>query len=263
MPANSPTISDEKGGGRSVLTIGEFARRTYLSPKALRLYDELGLLRPARVDPGTGYRFYTVDQVETARLVAQCRRLDMPLTEIRSILELPPREASHAVGEWWSGVEARVEEMQSIVHHVQARLMGEVRSVGGRQTTWATNLDGITLFFEDLPEATAFYERVFDLPVEPVLDGCAVCMVGNVKIILLDVRSARELVAPEKVAPRDGGHREQRTIVVDEVDKTVALLKGRGVTFLKGPIDRPEGIRTASFADPGGHVWELLQWLPE
>ncbi len=55
---------------RDMLTIGAFARACRLSPKALRLYDELELLRPARVDPHTGYRYYAVGQLEQARLVA-------------------------------------------------------------------------------------------------------------------------------------------------------------------------------------------------
>jgi hypothetical protein len=62
-----------------LLTIGEFARASRLSPKALRLYDSLGLLRPARVDERTGYRYYSPDQPDRARLLAWLRRLDMPL----------------------------------------------------------------------------------------------------------------------------------------------------------------------------------------
>jgi DNA-binding transcriptional MerR regulator len=70
-----------------VLTIGEFARASRLSPKALRLYDELGLLRPARVDPASGYRFYAPAQLERARLVAWLRRLGMPLARIRVVCD--------------------------------------------------------------------------------------------------------------------------------------------------------------------------------
>lgn len=64
--------------GTRTLTIGAFARACRLSPKALRLYDEPDLLRPARVDPDTGYRHYAVEQLEQARLVAWLRRLGMP-----------------------------------------------------------------------------------------------------------------------------------------------------------------------------------------
>jgi len=57
------------------MSIGEFARSSGLSLKALRLYDELELLPPARVDPGSGYRFYEVGQLEQARLVAALRQI--------------------------------------------------------------------------------------------------------------------------------------------------------------------------------------------
>jgi protein phosphatase len=55
-----------------LMTIGEFAGRTRLSPKALRLYDRLGLLPPVRTDPASGYRFYGEDQVDRARLIGRC-----------------------------------------------------------------------------------------------------------------------------------------------------------------------------------------------
>ncbi|MDP9868466.1 MULTISPECIES: MerR family transcriptional regulator [Streptosporangium] len=70
---------------RELLTIGAFARAARLSPKALRLYDELGLLLPAAVDGDSGYRFYDPEQLERARLIAWLRRLGMPLTRIRRV----------------------------------------------------------------------------------------------------------------------------------------------------------------------------------
>ncbi|MFE2376916.1 MerR family transcriptional regulator, partial [Streptomyces sp. NPDC059398] len=89
-----------------LLTIGAFARASRLSPKALRLYDGLGLLAPVRVDPVTGYRFYAPEQLERARLVAWLRRLGMPLAGIRDVCELPAPEAAQAVRTFWYQVEA-------------------------------------------------------------------------------------------------------------------------------------------------------------
>jgi PPM family protein phosphatase len=80
-----------------LLTIGSFARAARLSPKALRLYDELGLLRPAYVDPVSGYRFYDPGQLEHARLVAWLRRLGMPLARIRVVYELPALAAAREI----------------------------------------------------------------------------------------------------------------------------------------------------------------------
>lgn len=80
-----------------LLTIGAFARASRLSPKALRLYDRLGLLPPARVDPVTGYRFYAPEQLERARLVAWLRRLGMPLARIRDVCALDAGAAAQEV----------------------------------------------------------------------------------------------------------------------------------------------------------------------
>lgn len=89
-----------------LLTIGAFARASRLSAKALRLYDELGLLRPAHVDPGSGYRYYDPGQLERARLVAWLRRIGMPLARIRAVCELPPAAAADEVAAFWGRVEA-------------------------------------------------------------------------------------------------------------------------------------------------------------
>lgn len=90
----------------ALLTIGAFARACRLSPKALRLYDELGLLPPARVDPVNGYRHYAPHQLERARTVAALRRLGMPLARIREVCALPPDRAAEAVAAYWAQVEA-------------------------------------------------------------------------------------------------------------------------------------------------------------
>jgi DNA-binding transcriptional MerR regulator len=88
------------------MSIGEFARLSRLSPKALRLYDELGLLLPARVDPGSGYRWYAAGQLDHARLVASLRQIGVPLAQIQQIAGLEPGAAAARVSGYWSGAEA-------------------------------------------------------------------------------------------------------------------------------------------------------------
>ena len=85
----------------------------------------------------------------------------------------------------------------------------------------------------------------------------AVFNFGHTLINLLQASVARELVEPAVVAGRDGGSRLVLTIQVDDVDAMCEELASRGVTLLNGPMDRPWGIRTASFSDPGGHIWEI------
>jgi PPM family protein phosphatase len=87
-----------------MLTIGEFARRAGLSPKALRIYDELGLLSPAAVNADSGYRLYEPAQLDRARLIAELRRIEMPLARIAEVVALPPAEAAAAVRAYWDQV---------------------------------------------------------------------------------------------------------------------------------------------------------------
>src|ERR1022692_4492870 len=96
--------------GMTFVTIGEFAQRTRLSPKGLRLYDELGLVVPARVDASNGYRHYSVGQVPAAQLVGLLRRLGMPLALISSVLRMAPAEAAGAGARYWQQAGAATAE---------------------------------------------------------------------------------------------------------------------------------------------------------
>jgi DNA-binding transcriptional MerR regulator len=101
-----------------LVLIGDFSARTRLSPKALRRYDELGLLVPVRVDPDTGYRWYSPDQVERARVVALLRHLDMPLARVAEVLDLVSDEAVAAIRAYWAEVEGAVTTRTSTVAYL-------------------------------------------------------------------------------------------------------------------------------------------------
>jgi PPM family protein phosphatase len=111
-----------------LLTIGTFSRASRLSPKALRLYDSLGLLTPAHVDEVSGYRFYRPDQLERARLVAWLRRLGMPLARIRVVCDLAadaPDQAAEQVAAYWAETEAEVADRRTLAAHLISYLYGE------------------------------------------------------------------------------------------------------------------------------------------
>ena len=122
---------------------------------------------------------------------------------------------------------------------------------------WPGGISAITLFVEDLAAAKRFYEEVFGLPLRFEDDSSAVFDFGNTVINLLATTAAGELIEPAAVAGRESGSRLQLTLEVDDVDATCVELVARGVELLNGPMDRPWGIRTASFVDPGGHIWEI------
>ncbi|WP_328891187.1 VOC family protein [Streptomyces sp. NBC_00316] len=127
------------------------------------------------------------------------------------------------------------------------------------ETPWAGAISAITLFTEDLEATKEFYRDMFRLPVTFENDNSAVFSFGNTVINLLQSTAAHELIGPARVAAPDAGSRMQLTLPVDDVDATCKDLTARGVTLLNGPMDRPWGIRTASFRDPGGHIWEIAQ----
>ena len=125
--------------------------------------------------------------------------------------------------------------------------------------SWPKGISAITVFTEDLEATKRFYVEVFGLPVHYEDDASAVFNFGNTLINLLKASEARDLIAPAPVASPEAGARVQFTIEVDDVDGMCAELAKRGVELLNGPMDRPWGIRTAAFRDPGGHIWEIAK----
>ena len=110
------------------VSIGEFSRRSRLSVKALRLYDERGVLVPARVDEASGYRYYDIAQLEDARLVAMLGQLDVPLAAVRELLACDPADAAEQIAAHWRKVESAHGARRELAGYLVRRLSGE-RSV--------------------------------------------------------------------------------------------------------------------------------------
>jgi catechol 2,3-dioxygenase-like lactoylglutathione lyase family enzyme len=137
--------------------------------------------------------------------------------------------------------------------------MGQNKEAGAQDSSWPKGIFAITLFVEDLPAAKQFYQEVFGLPVVFEDKNSAVFKIGETLINLLKITEADALIHPARVAGREAGSRFVFTIHVDDVDALCVQLTARGVTLLNGPMDRPWGVRTASFSDPGGHIWEIAK----
>ncbi len=124
------------------------------------------------------------------------------------------------------------------------------------------SIDAITLFVEDLERSKLFYRNVFGLSAFFEDDNSAVFKFETTLINLLKIPAAVDLIKPGVVAGPGAGSRFQLTVPVDDVDAACVELAARGVELLNGPMNRPWGIRTASFMDPGGYIWEIAQPLP-
>jgi len=142
---------------RDLIPIGRFAASVRLSLKALRIYDRLGLLRPAHVDAESGYRYYRTDQIRTAKLVALLRRLDMPLDVIKQVIEAPDSAQAYVVIEdYWSKVETHVTQGRRVLAYLRTLMRGgdemshevKTREVPARQAVSIMQ----EVYVKDLPE---------------------------------------------------------------------------------------------------------------
>lgn len=104
------------------LTIGAFASKCGLSVSALRFYDRAGLLVPSEVDPASGYRIYEDNQLETATLIRDLRRLEMPLAAIQTFLAADLETRNKTLAAHLEEMTTRVREAQHLATQLRARL---------------------------------------------------------------------------------------------------------------------------------------------
>ncbi|MGI5242165.1 MerR family transcriptional regulator [Dactylosporangium sp. CA-139066] len=125
---------------RAGLTIGEFATVTHLSVRTLRRYHEAGLLEPAAVDPHTGYRYYSPEQIPPAQVIHRLRELDVPLADVKAILATDdPRARTELVAEHLRRLEdaldrtrGAVAALRQLLRPADPQLRVELRSVPAR-----------------------------------------------------------------------------------------------------------------------------------
>lgn len=140
-----------------LLTIGTFARRSRLSMKALRLYERLGLLSPAEVDPENGYRRYRERQLFTARLIVGLRSLDMPLSDVARVISASGEVGAGVLTSYWDAMEQRVAAQRVLAEQLrQSLIFGEAR------------FGTFEIHLRDVPEQIVLSEKrevdMFELP---------------------------------------------------------------------------------------------------
>jgi DNA-binding transcriptional MerR regulator len=125
------TEGGPRAAGDRLLTIGAFARRSRLSIKALRLYDRSGLLRPADVDPGTGYRRYRESQLLRARLIVMMRRVGIPLAQVAEIISAPGPAGAGLLAAYWADAESRFAVQRELVSRLRTSLLSGISAGAG------------------------------------------------------------------------------------------------------------------------------------
>ena len=125
------------------------------------------------------------------------------------------------------------------------------------------SVGAITMFIEDVQRSKSFYEHVFDAQAVYEDENAVAFQFENMIVNLLKADAAPDLIEPATVGESDAGSRFQLTMGVDDVDAACSELAARGVELLNGPMDRDWGVRTASFTDPDGHIWEVAAKIPE
>lgn len=169
-----------------MLTIGRFADATGLTVKALRHYDEIGLLRPAHVDSSTGYRLYEPEQIEDGVAIRRLRALELPLDEIRELLDadadgLRERLVAHGyrVAEEWRDKQSLLIELSALVEGggeplaIELRDVPELRLAGTIRHLALVDPEGVTEMLR------AARERLAALEVEPAGPATALFRGGD------------------------------------------------------------------------------------
>jgi lactoylglutathione lyase len=125
---------------------------------------------------------------------------------------------------------------------------------------WEKEIGAMTLVVKDLDRAKTFYREVFGLPPQGEQEDSVMFRFKNV-YVFLQKDPAHEPPGGQVLAMAQKGA-GQFAIIVADVDAVRAELDEHGVTLISGPADRDWGMRTVTFSDPDGYIWEIAQELP-
>jgi DNA-binding transcriptional MerR regulator/predicted enzyme related to lactoylglutathione lyase len=232
-------VSDDE-----LLSIGVFALVSGLSINALRHYDEVGLLRPAYVDPVTGYRRYRPDQLHQARLICALRRVDLPVEAVREVLD-DERALRPVLGRHRQQLVDRADALSRMVGAVDHYIENGV-TVPELKTP---RIVQVTIDVTDLAGSIAFYRAAFDATFNEEISSFQFGTWPSDEFFLLTVATQDD---------RPHG-RSRFGLLVDDVDAVHRRALGAGATEVHPPVDKPWKPRSSCVADPSGNRIDLYQ----
>ena len=232
---------------RELLSIGEFSVKTGLSIPALRHYDEVELLRPARVDPGTGYRRYRPDQAAQATLIRHLRSVDVPIDQIRTLLADQSSQDAATV------LHAHRERLLERAHAIQrlAETIGRHHEEGTAMAiTKEDRVVQVTVPARDLDATVKFYAEAFGLEYDRSIASFQFGAWETDSFFLLTLDAA---------AGRGGFGPGMFGIYVDDLDAAHAAALAAGAELVQGPFETDYAPRRSVVADPSGNRISLTQ----
>jgi len=232
-----------------LISIGAFSFRSGLTIPALRHYDEVGLLPPAHVDPRTAYRRYHPDQVRTARLICGLRAVDLPVEEIRQVLDLGDAA------------------IRPVLEKHRRRLASRLRALSRMTATLDEYLEKgspmperagcrpvqITIHADDIRKAVAFYSEVFDAEFDESISSFQFGAWNTDSFFLLTI----EPQAPEH--PGYPGRGACFGFFVDDLDAVHQRALDAGGSQVHPPLEFEWKPRTSLVDDPSGNRIALTQ----
>lgn len=255
-------------------SIGELARASGLTVSALRFYDSAGVLAPALVDPVTGYRWYTGDQVAPARLVAGLRRVGMPVAEIAVALRCEPAQVHHLLDAHLRRLEDGLADARRELSRIRTLIDAGERptatSLVLSRVDLAAAVDAVRFAVGADPELPMLCGVLIESDADGVrlvatdrhrlavtragarVDGPAVRVLAPVSLVdearaLLDAAAAED-------ATVEGAAEAVLTVAGDTISVTVA---GRAVDAAALPYDFPDHRRLLRPAADGGPAHRL------
>jgi len=225
---------------RSTFAIGQFARATQISAKMLRHYHRIGLLEPAAVDPFTGYRRYTPEQIPVAQVIRRFRDLDMPLDRIRAVLAAPDPQARNSL------IAAHLAELQRELTHTQLAVSAlrdllepAPPATIGQRTVEATPAAAISAVIE-LADAQAWHQGALG-ELYATLDAQGRTPAGPAGGIFADELFAEEhgratVFVPCRDVPRPTGRIETSTVPAVELATITHVGSHQGIDRAYGEL---------------------------
>ena len=230
----------------ALISIGQFASLTWLSPKAVRIYQAQGLLEPAEVDRSSGYRYYAPSQVPIARRIGLLRRAGVSLADIAAFLEAPTKDQ---IDQWQRDLDVEIAERSQLLDHV-ARTLDSTEVTPMQTDPSQAQLQRAVpvLASLDIEATQRFYAEK--------LGFAAVARYPDYGIVERDGVQIHFWLTDDADIPKATGCR----VDVDGVDQLYEEMQAAGVIHPNGPLtDQPWGLREFAVLDEDGNLIKFGQ----